>query len=270
MKNQRKFFIVSLIFLCLLVSLSAVSADDMDTIADGEVSGDVDVAVTNPWTTSGELSYEIPEDVENVDYAGLYVNVYSGSASSNYGAESNISITSNGGTEQIASEQLVCSDGTTDGTVYTINNHTTKCYSDYHMIYNITDKVQGKTGTITFNVINSKIDGYDFDGKIKLIGLVFAYNDGDNDKVSYWVNTGQSWTKESKSTNFNVGTIENKIAEATIDNVALSSGDGLYTFNDNELDGAIEHVSGNYYQYNKFMLMQVQVNGVLLKMFFLF
>ena len=67
MKNQRKFFIVSLIFLCLLVSLSAVSADDMDTIADGEVSGDVDVAVTNPWTTSGELSYEIPEDVKDVD-----------------------------------------------------------------------------------------------------------------------------------------------------------------------------------------------------------
>ena len=263
MKNQRKFFIVSLIFLCLLVSLSAVSADDMDTIADGEVSGDVDVAVTNPWTTSGELSYEIPEDVKDVDYAGLYVNVYSGSASSSYGAESNISMTSNGEKEQIANERLVFTDveKTDDGTVYPINDHTTKCYSDYHMIYNITDKLQGKTGTITFNVTDSAIDGFTFDGRIKLIGLVFAYNDGDNDKVSYWVNTGQSWTKESKSTAFNVGTIENEITEATIDNVALSSGDGLYTFNDNEIDGAIEHESGNYYQYNKFDVADKLVNG---------
>ena len=263
MKNQRKFFIVSLIFLCLLVSLSAVSADDMDTIADGEVSGDVDVVTTNPWDTSGELSYEIPEDVKDVDYAGLYVNVYAGSASSDRGCESNISMTSNGETEQIASERLVFTDvaSTGDGTVYPINDHTTKCYSDYHMVYNITDKLQGKTGAITFNVVDSEIEDFVFDGRIKLIGLVFAYNDGDNDKVSYWVNTGQSWTKESKSTTFNVGTIENEITKATIDNVVLSSGDGLYTFNDNEIDGAIEHVSGNYYQYNKFDVADKLVSG---------
>ena len=52
MKNQRKFFIVSLIFLCLLVSLASVSAEDLNTISDGEVSGDVDVVVTNPWDMS--------------------------------------------------------------------------------------------------------------------------------------------------------------------------------------------------------------------------
>ena len=265
MKNQHKFFIVSLIFLCLLISLSAVSADDLDTIADGEVSGDVDVVTTSPWgPTSGELSYEIPENVKDVDYAGLYVNVYSGSAQPTYAAESNISMTSNGETEQIASERLVSTEGSTDGTVYTINDHTTKCYSDYHMIYNITDKVQGKTGTITFNVNNAAIDGYSFDGRIKLIGLVFAYNDGDNDKVSYWVNSGQSWTNSldnpTKAT-FDVGNTENIVAEATIDNVALSSTDGLYSFNAIELDEKMSSETGSMYKYNKFNVLDKLVNG---------
>ena len=245
MKNQRKFFIVSLIFLCLLVSLASVSAEDLNTISDGEVSGDVDVVVTNPWDTSGELSYEIPDDVKDVDYAGLYVNVYSGKAAPTNGAESNVSMTCNGETEQIASEQLVSTEGSSDATVYTINDHTTKNYADFQMIYDITDKLQGKTGTITFNVTNSKIDGYDFDGRIKLIGLVFAYNDGDDDKVSYWVNSGQSWTKTDSKSTFDVGTIENEISKATIDNVALSSSDGRYTFNDDVLE-ATEHASGSY------------------------
>ena len=260
MKNQRKFFIVSLIFLCLLVSLASVSAEDLNTISDGEVSGDVDVVVTNPWDTSGELSYEIPDDVKDVDYAGLYVNVYSGKAAPTNGAESNVSMTCNGETEQIASEQLVSTEGSSDATVYTINDHTTKNYADFQMIYDITDKLQGKTGTITFNVTNSKIDGYDFDGRIKLIGLVFAYNDGDDDKVSYWVNSGQSWTKTDSKSTFDVGTIENEISKATIDNVALSSSDGRYTFNDDVLE-ATEHASGSYYQYNQFDVKDKVVNG---------
>ena len=169
-------------------------------------------------------------------------------------------MTCNGETEQIASEQLVSTEGSSDATVYTINDHTTKNYADFQMIYDITDKLQGKTGTITFNVTNSKIDGYDFDGRIKLIGLVFAYNDGDDDKVSYWVNSGQSWTKTDSKSTFDVGTIENEISKATIDNVALSSSDGRYTFNDDVLE-ATEHASGSYYQYNQFDVKDKVVNG---------
>ena len=227
------------------------------------MSGDVDVVVENPGTTSGELNYEIPQDVENVEYAGLFVNVYSGSAATNYSAECNVSMASNGETEQIASEALVSDEGSADGTVYTINDHTTKCYSDYQMIYNITDKVQGKTGTLTFNVTTGQMNGYAFDGRIKLIGLVFAYNDGDNDKVSYWVNSGQSWIKTGTSQSvFDVGALDNEVTEATIDNVALSSTDGNYAFNGEDLIDSLNSTSGTFlFKYHKWDVLTGLTNG---------
>ena len=56
--------------------------------------------------------------------------------------------------------------------------------------------------------------------------------------------------KEYKTTIFltshDVGDIENIVAEATIDNVALSSGDGLYSFNNNELDEKIKLLKEEY------------------------
>ena len=267
MKNKSRFILVSLILLCLIVSAGAAYADDLDTIADGEVSGGVDVAVTSSGTdggkTTAELSYDIPEDVKDVEYAGLYVNVYSGSAQPTYAAETNISMTSNGGTEQIASERLVSTEGSADGTVYTINDHTTKCYSDYMMTYDITDKVQNLSGKITFNVANTPIEGYQFDGRIKLIGLFFAYNDGDNDKISYWVNEGQSWiTGDSTSkAEFNIGTIEEEITNATIDNVALSSSDGIYTLNGEDLIGPIVDESSWMNKHHKWVVLNDITNG---------
>ena len=75
MKNKSKFILVSLILLCLIVSAGAAYADDLDTIEDGEVSGGVDVVASNPGAESGELSYDIPEDVKDVQYAGLYVDL---------------------------------------------------------------------------------------------------------------------------------------------------------------------------------------------------
>ncbi|WP_297979359.1 DUF3344 domain-containing protein, partial [uncultured Methanobrevibacter sp.] len=255
MKNNKMFFLVSLIFITLVLSLGAASADDLSTVSEGSVSGGVDVATTAPFasgSTSAELSYDVPTDVNDVQYAGLYVNVYSGSAQPTYGAQSNISITSNGETSQIASEELVSTEGSTDGTVYTINNHTTKCYSDYHMIYDITDKVQGATGQLKFNVVNSKLNDYQFDGRIKLIGLVFAYNDGDNDQFDYWVNSGQAWINTgTANSNFDVGTLNPDYSSATLVNVALSSTDGSYTFNGGSLDNEIESNSASMYNYHK-------------------
>ena len=252
MKSKSRFILASLILLCLLVSAGAVYADDLDTIEEGEVSGGVDVAYSNPGAEQGELSYDIPEDVQDVQYAGLFVDCYTaGSSNTAYGSEANVSVTSNGVTEQIANEQLVSTEGSQDGTVYTINDHTTKCFADYYMTYNLTDKLQGASGKITINVTTGPIAGKEYYNKIKLIGLVFAYNDGDNDKICYWVNSGSSWIKgdstdTSKST-FDVGTISCEIAKATLDNFALSSIDGLYSFNNEELEESMAFDEGVYY-----------------------
>ena len=252
MRSKYKFIFASLIFLCLVVSMGAASADDLDTIQEGEVSGGVDVAYSNPGVENGELSYDIPEDVQNVQYAGLFVDCYTaGSSNTVYGSEANVSVTSNGETEQIANEMLVSTQGSQDGTVYTINDHTTKCYADYYMTYNLTEMLQGASGKVTINVKTGALEGYEYYNKIKLIGLVFAYDDGDSDKICYWVNSGSSWIKgdstDTSKATFDVGTIGCEISKATLDNFALSSIDGLYSFNGKELEESTAYDEGVYY-----------------------
>ena len=252
MRSKYKFIFASLIFLCLVVSMGAASADDLDTIQEGEVSGGVDVAYSNPGVENGELSYDIPEDVQNVQYAGLFVDCYTaGSSNTVYGSEANVSVTSNGETEQIANEMLVSTQGSQDGTVYAINDHTTKCYADYYMTYNLTEKLQSASGKVTINVNTGALEGYEYYNKIKLIGLVFAYDDGDSDKICYWVNSGSSWIKgdstDTSKATFDVGTIGCEISKATLDNFALSSIDGLYSFNGKELEESTAYDEGVYY-----------------------
>ena len=107
MKNKSLFSI----FLVLIIafSVSAISAQDVneDIIGDsqtatGSVSGGVDVVTENPWTTSGELSYEIPSDAKTIKSADVYVNVYSGSAKNTHGANANITVTTNNGETKYA------------------------------------------------------------------------------------------------------------------------------------------------------------------------
>ncbi|WP_297982177.1 DUF3344 domain-containing protein, partial [uncultured Methanobrevibacter sp.] len=267
MEDKYKFIFVFLILLTLFVSLSSVSAEDLNTIQSGEVSGGVDVVGTSKNAGDGELSYEIPEDVHDVDYAGLFIHSYTaGSSNLVYGSEMNVSLTNNGKTEQIANEQLVASVGSADETVYEINDHMTKCFADYKIVYNITDKVQNASGKLTINVNSGPIDGYTYYNKIKLIGLVFAYNDDDTDKISYWVNSGQSWAKtdDGKTTKavFNVGNINNEISNITLDNYALSSVDGIYTLNGEDLEESMIYEVGEYYNiYHKWDLMGKIKNG---------
>ena len=254
----------------IVLSVSTISAQDVnDTISttdeetvigdaeqvSGTVSGDVDVVTENPWNTTGELSYDIPADAKTIKSADVYVNVYSGSAQNTHGANANISIsTANGNTRY--SESLWTEDGSADGTVYTVNNHTTKCYSDYMIHYDVTDMLQGLNGTNfkvtvdTFNMTNKT-----FDGRIKLIALVLAYDDGDDDVINYWVDANQLWSKTNVTIPFN--TIGKSGSNATLTNVVLSSGDGTYRINGNFLVGQIDHKSGNYYQYNKWDVSDV-------------
>ena len=195
MRNKSFIFLFVLIFM-MVFSLSAVSAEDMQTTDSGQVSGDVDVVTVNPWNTTGELTYEIPNEAKNIASADVYVNVYGGSAKNTHGANANVSLQTVNGKNQLGSEELWIEDGSTDGTVYIVNNHTNKCYSDYQIHYDIKNLVDGLNGSsITIKVDTFKMENKTFDGRIKLIALVLAYDDGDSDVINYWVDTAQKWTK---------------------------------------------------------------------------
>lgn len=234
----------------MVFSISAVCADDMQSTDAGQVSGDVDVATVNPWATSGNLTYDIPADAKDIKNTDVYVNVYGGSAKNTHGANANVSLKTVNGENQLTSEELWIEDGTTDGTIYAVNNHTNKCYSDYQMHYDITDSLKGLNGSsIVLKVDTFKMENKTFDGRIKLISLILAYDDGDDDIVNYWVDATQKWTKTNVTTDFATKDLSN-VYSAELYNVALSSADGSFKLNGELLGDAKNHSAGNYYQYN--------------------
>lgn len=259
MKTKSLIFLVILTFM-IVFSLGSVCADDSIN-ATGEVSGDVDIATANPGSVSGELTYEIPSDA-NIKSADLYVNVYSGSAKNTHGANANVSIKTANGEKQLASEQLWIEEGSADGTIYTVNNHTDKCYSDYQMHYDITNELNGiNSSSIVIKVDTFKMENKSFDGRIKLIALILAYDDGDNDKITYWINPTQLWTKTNITTIFNTQGLKD-VYKASLTNIALSSSDGSFSVNDNLLGDADNHTSGGfYYQYNNWDITDKFENG---------
>ena len=233
----------------MVFSLSAVSADDMNTTDSGQVSGDVDVVTSNPWNTTGEITYEIPTEAKNIVSADVYVNVYAGSAKNTYGANANVSLQTVNGENQLGSENLWIEDGSSDGTVYIVNNHTNKCYSDYQIHYDIKDLVAGLSGSnIAIKVDTFAMENKTFDGRIKLIALVFAYDDGDSDVINYWIDASQRWTKANFTSVFATENIAS--GEASLTNVALSSADGSFRVNGELIGDPDNHSAGNYYQYS--------------------
>ena len=168
MKSKSYIFLFVLVFM-IVFSLSAVSADDLQTTNSGEVSGDVDVVATNPWATSGELKYDIPAEAD-IKSADVYVNVYAGSSANTYGAIANVSLKTTDGENQIASEELWTEHESANGTVYPINDHTDKCVADYQMRYDITDSLKGLNGSsIAIKVDTFQMPDKTFDAKISLI-----------------------------------------------------------------------------------------------------
>ena len=146
----------------------------------------VSIISSNPWKTSGSLEYEIPDDVKEIKSVNVIVNSYSGSGAPTYALYSNITLNTSNGFEILGYEDLFCDKSmTNDPLVYTINNHTTKQYSDYQSVFNITDKVKNLNAgdTIKISVENTRKEGYSFDARIKLIALIIAYDDGDDDEI---------------------------------------------------------------------------------------
>ena len=242
------------------ITVNTISADSLPLITEqnGTVSGDLYVGSFQPvpfadQPTSATVrdfdqSFNIPA-FTNVQWAKLYVNVYSGSGSANWPARTTITLDGNGdGTYEtiLGVENMDTESYSADGTVYWLNDHMNRVYSDYETDYNVTDLITSTTPTVHIKVEKT---GANFDGRLKAVTLVVAYNDGDSDSVKYWVNHGHDWINEgSSSTKFATSGLATGFTNATLSNVALSSYDAGYTFNGVTQEGADPVAPIKYYE----------------------
>ena len=258
---MKKKALLLLVTLTLVLTLcGAVSAGTpLSENQTGTVSGDLYVNTSSTWasTTQGATNEVTQPNTlpahTSIDSAMVYVNVYSGSGSSNWPVRTTVKLDGNGdGDYDDAGETLGVEDmnipSSPDGTVYWLNDHCTKVYSDYQVWYNVTGLITCNNPTLYVKTEN--MGGTSYDGRIKLLALVAAYNDGDNDKVDYWVLNGQDWTTDSSSATFNTTRVQTGFTNATLNTVALSSTDGTYAFNGNSLSGNLTETGSYYKEHN--------------------
>lgn len=245
----------------------SVISEDIPLVERGTVSGGVDLIATHPWAPSnpngnyGGITYSIPSQATDIKFAYVYVNVYAGSSQPTYDLIVNTTITTGNGVRSY-SEYLWYPTGVIDGTRFVVNDHIDKVYSDYMIFYNITDLVQGLNGTQVAVDVLSLPGNRSFDGRIKLVSLVIAYDDGDDDEVYYWLNVGQAWTNAKTGVTFDVGEIEATVdCKATLTNIGLSSTDAFYQLNGMDLicqeDYGDAYIDGSYYQYHEWDLTDI-------------
>ena len=166
MKFKNGLLICSIFLFFVIISSGIVFAEDsaLPLVDSGEVSGGVDISSVNPFnSTSSELIYEIPEDATEIRSANVVVSTYSGSGAPTYGLTTNISLNTNDKSEILEYANLTYPDSTaSDPVIYPITNFTSKQYSDYQSLFDITEKVKGLSSgdTITVSVNNTALEGY--------------------------------------------------------------------------------------------------------------
>ena len=255
MKLKNGLLICTFFLFLIMISSGTVFAEDsaVPLVDSGEVSGGVEISSVNPFTSkSSELVYTVPDNISEIKSVNVVVSSYSGSGAPTYGLTTNISLKANNETSLLEYANLTYSENTAnDPVIYPITNNTSKQYSDYQSLFDITDKVKGLSSgdTITISVNNTALEGYQFDGRIKLIALIFAYDDNDNDKITYWLNVGQAWTKGTLTTIFNTKDFNDDYDDVTLESIALSSSDATYMLN-GELLLEPTQEQGSYYIYD--------------------
>lgn len=225
--------------------------EDSEATASGSVSGGVDVVTENPWSNTGEISYDIPADAKTIKSADVYVNVFSVKNDDSYGVIANTTITTDNG--QVVYNESLCYNAVDKTQVYQVTDNATKSNLDFMIHYDITNQLTGLNGT----TLKIKVDTSGMEGKqtstnvgyIKLIGLVLTYDDGDDDIIKYWINDNQEWTSSNTTLTFDT-TSMGDVLEMSLTNIALDSGDATYLLNGEFLTDP-EYKSGSYYRYNR-------------------
>jgi PKD repeat protein len=205
----------------------------------GTVSGDLYVGAyqTVPWAsqasyagTTFDQTFLLPAAAAgHVQWARLYTEVYA-SGTDNRAGSATVGFAGDGSTYSTLGTETLATAGTAAADVYPVNNHIDRQYSDYRLWYDVTSLITSASPKARVVTPNSTTN---FDGRIKTIVLVVAYNDGDSDTVQYWVNDGHDYQASGAagvSTSFGSSATPATIVSASMQNVALSSRDARYNF----------------------------------------
>ena len=253
---MNKIMIVLAIF---LLTVGVCSADDhyggmpLTNVEEGVVSGGVfnDNYYYNVGDQYDQNSY-VPNTVnktftlpsfENVEWAMLMTTAYVGTMQNNRQGTANVTFNDvvlgneilnvsfnyiiNGGNDNSAFD----GHGTNES-YKMLNDHVNRVTSDYVMWYDVTDLVE--VGDNNASVHTAQIDS-NFDGRIKLVTLVVAYNDGSGNEIYYWVNRGHdvdSYKDDDYIGSNNFIGSPFGVQDASLTAVYMASKDGNYTFND--------------------------------------
>lgn len=238
----------------MLVTGSASANDYMggiplQTVSHGVVSGGL-YYDTYPgfdyW--SAHKSFSLPQHT-TIEWARLYVGVYCGHMQKNKVGTTTVNLDTNGdgkndvllGTEQM---NVPYSYPGERGKGPVDLGHGNRVTSDYLFWYDIKDQITGNRVGVDVKTAPVSSSEEPIDGRIKFIALVVAYNDGDKDKIYYWVNQGHdpmSYANDNGykgETQFGTSQIaagESAEYTATLSSLYMASEDGIYTFNGDEL-----------------------------------
>ena len=216
------------------------------TVKEGTVSGGVyfdsyfgSGAQVNYNPITIDHTFTLP-DYDDIEWAMLLTTVYCGHMQINQQGVANV--TFNGATigDETLNVPFVYKVYGGDGFVW-VNDHVVRVTSDYMMWYDVTNLIQ--SGDNTASVHTEQIDST-FDGRIKLITLIVAYNDGSSKTIHYWVNRGHDvdsyYSEENLDENYIGSTtfaasLPSGEYDASLTAVHMASKDGSYTFDGNSI-----------------------------------
>jgi len=244
-----------LVLIATLVMVTPVSADPYlggdrlvtDNGTYGTVSGGLwfdaygafEYAYENPITKT----FVLPCDPEDVEWARLYVSSYIGNMQANYPLNTTVEFNGGGGYGTLGIEimdtnyvyPISAANGT--GTIW-FNGHFNRVTSDCLMWYDVKDEINSSSVTARVQTTHPN-GGQPFDGRVKMIALVVAYNDDDSDQIHYWVNQGHDTDSAVADTagQFYIGdtdfdtTVVTNPGEASLTAIYLGSYNANYEFN---------------------------------------
>jgi hypothetical protein len=219
----------------------------LETVHDGQVSGGLFVDAAYPMSTDASASFSLPAHTA-VQWARLYVIVYCGHMQNNHQAQAEIIFNGGQGASTLATELLnvpYTFPGEGGTGAVRLNDHTTRVTSDYIMWYDVKNHIRGQN--VQVKASTTRPAGYTgtFDGRIKMVALVVAYDDGDLDRVVYWVNQGHDEDSELVEemlretyvgeTSFSTSSLDDEWESAELTVVHLASENADYEFNRDSL-----------------------------------
>jgi PKD repeat protein len=241
-----------LILLTLILSSGVCLADNyvggipLTSVKSGTVSGGVYCdsyygTGTQPIHAAKTIdkTFTLPANAK-IEWAMLLTTVYCGHMQNNYQGKAKVSF--NGkvlGTETLNVPFVFLVNGGNNGKGYVkVNDHVNRVTSDYMMYYDVTSLVKSGSNKAT---VHTEPSDNKFDGRIKLITLVVAYNDGSRKKIWYQVNRGHdadTYYVDDNGKTY-VGSTAFKAAlpagstltSAKLTDIHMASTDGKYTFN---------------------------------------